>query len=141
MFDSGIADLIEGPNIDHPRNAITLTSTLQRCFGDFEIYFEATGEPHTYSIGSFLPPGFILDFPVVRTLHVIENRTIDPPLPRLLAVHRAIAHILHLSAAGAYIDQLLWDLEKYGIRADGSTDLPRLLNLGLGQWLDGAIYT
>lgn len=141
MFDNGIIHLIEGTNIDQPRNAITLTHTLHQGFGDFKIFFEATDSSHTYRINSFLPFGVIRDpsFPIVRTLYLTDTRTIDPPLPRLLAIHRAIAHILHLSAAGDYIDTLLRDMENKGIQADGSTDLSRLLKLSLGGWLDGTI--
>ncbi|CAF3447776.1 unnamed protein product [Fusarium graminearum] len=72
------------------------------------------------------------DVPVTRTLFT-EDRSIDPPSARLLAVHRAIAHILHLSAAGDYIDHVLRDVDEFGIRADGSTDLSRLLKLRLGD--------
>ncbi|KAL2017090.1 hypothetical protein VTK56DRAFT_2613 [Thermocarpiscus australiensis] len=141
MLDHGVIHLIEGTNIDQPRNAVTLTPTLHQGFGDFKVFFEATDIPHTYRIDSFLPFGVIRDpsLPVVRTLYLTETRTIDPPLPRLLAIHRAIAHILHLSAAGDYIDTLLRDMEEKGIEADGSTDLPRLLKLGLGGWLDGTV--
>jgi hypothetical protein len=71
--------------------------------------------------------------PPTRTLYLSENRTIEPPSPRLLAVHCAIAHILHLSAAGAYIDRILQDAEEHGIRADGSTELGRLVALGLNR--------
>jgi hypothetical protein len=133
----GVAYLIEGSEIDRPQNAITLTCSLHDFFGDFRIFFEpASGNdqpPHTYRIGSFLPRFLTQNptLPITRTLYLSENRTIEPPSPRLLAVHRAIAHILHLSAAGQYIDQILRDVEEHGVRADGSTELGRLLTLGL----------
>lgn len=58
--------------------------------------------------------------------------SIDPPSSRLLALHCAIAHILHLSAAGDYIDKLLREMDGQGAcAADGSTELDRLLRLGL----------
>jgi len=137
MFDMGIAYLIEGADIDRPRNALTLTQQLHQLFGEFRIFFEATDQPHTYRIGTFLPRHLVRDppLPITRTLYVAESRAIDLPLPRLLAVHYAIAHILHLSAAGAYIDSILWDAEEHGIRADGSTELGRLVHLGLGLGL------
>lgn len=133
MFDSGVAHLIEGVNIDRPSNAITLTLSHHVSFGDFRVYFEPVGETHTYRIDTFLPAGLVEDLPVTRTLFLTEDRSIDPPSVRLLAVHRAIAHILHLSAAGDYIDHLLRDVDEFGIRADGSTDLSRLLKLRLGD--------
>ena len=135
MFDNGVAHLIEDTNIDRPSNAITLTSDLHQHFGDFQVYFEPIPgqDPHTYRISSFLPPFVSRErgLPITRTLYLTSNRTIDPPSPRLLAVHCAIAHILHLSAAGEYIDKMLRDAEEKGIQADGSTELGRLVNLGL----------
>lgn len=139
MFDNGIRHLIEGIDIDRPRNAITLTHDLHNLFGDFNIFFELVPsgkQSHTYRIDSFLPTNIsrTLGLPLTRTLYRTSDRTIDPPSPRLLAVHRAIAHILHLSAAGEYIDRLLLDADKDGggIREDGSTDLGRLVQLALG---------
>jgi hypothetical protein len=114
----------------------------------FKIFFEPvesvggeSAEPHTYRIEGFESPWVYNNvIPVTRTLYLTESRTIDPPSPRLLAIHRAIAHVLHLSAAGDYIDKILDDLEAIrgqGAQTNGSTDLGRLVHLGL--WLDGAI--
>jgi hypothetical protein len=141
MFDHGVGHLIEGVEIDRPRNALTLTHNIHDLFGNFRIYFEPVpdAEPHTYRIESFLATPFVGGLlPVTRTLFLTDSRTIDPPSPRLLAIHRAIARILHLSAAGSYIDKILKDMEsagEQGAQADGSTDLGRLVHLGL--WLDG----
>ncbi|GAP87961.1 hypothetical protein SAMD00023353_1600370 [Rosellinia necatrix] len=141
MFDNGIAHLIGGTDIDRPRNALTLAHGFHELFGDFKIFFEPIQDgqqPHTYRIDSFLPSYISRDLglPVTRTLYLTDTRTIDPPSPRLLAVHRAIAHILHLSAAGEYIDRLLRDMDEKGILADGSTDVGRLVKLSLSGWLD-----
>jgi hypothetical protein len=70
---------------------------------------------------------------------ITDTRTIDPPSPRSLAVHYAIAHILHLSAAGRYIDNILEDLDQKGIMADGSTELGHLANLRIQGWWNGQI--
>ncbi|KAI1360322.1 hypothetical protein F5Y08DRAFT_51778 [Xylaria arbuscula] len=131
MFDTGVVHEIEGSNIDRPRNALTLTQENHDAFGRFEIFFEHVAD-YTYRIDTLEPRYLFEDLPVTRTLHLSENRTIDPPSPRLLAVHRAIAHILHLSAAGEYIDKLLRDIEGQGVcAADGSTEIGRLLQFGL----------
>ena len=136
MFDSGIVRMIEGDDIDRPRNAITLTHSYHVLFGTFEIFFNpADGPEHTYRIDTFLPANINPDLPVTRTLCLSANRTIDPPSRRFLELHSAIAHILHLSAAGAYIDRILDDMEKTAVRCDGSTDLGRLVTFGLGGWL------
>jgi hypothetical protein len=143
MFDHGVVHLINGSHIDRPTNALTLTSSLHQRFGNFEIYFEPTQgveTPHTYTIHQTESFGFQRTrFPITRTLYLTEDRNIDPPSPRLLAVHRAIALILHLSAAGEYIDQILRDLEEVDIEKDGSTELGRLMELRLDGWWDGVV--
>ncbi|KAI0434260.1 hypothetical protein F5Y09DRAFT_265746 [Xylaria sp. FL1042] len=144
MFDTGVVHLINGTDIDRPSNAITLTAFLHTLFGDFQIFFEPIPDqpPHTYRIASFYPPYLVseITFPIIRTLYITNDKSIDPPSPRLLAVHRAIAHILRFSAAGEYIDKLLRDIDEKGIQADGSTELDRMLKLGLRGWLNKPVY-
>jgi hypothetical protein len=84
-------------------------------FGDFKVYFEPDPDdqrPHTYRIASFLPAPFLRDrpLPITRLPHRQQPHH-RPPSHRLLAIHCAIAHILHLSAAGEYIDRILRDAE------------------------------
>ena len=136
MFDSGAAFLVEGTEIDRPRNAMTLAPRLHQLFGDFQIFFEPVDQqPHTYRIDTFVDYWLLENLlPVSRTLYLTESKTIDPPSARLLAIHNAIAHILHLSAAGNYIDRILRDLEEHGVREDGSTDLDRFVKLRLNGW-------
>lgn len=137
MFDCGVGRLIEGRDIDHPRNALTLSRDLHTDFGNFETYFEAIADqPHAYVVKTFLPAHLAADPPLPVTRTFSDNQNVEPPSPRLLAIHSAIAHILHLSAAGDYIDELLRDAEEKGIQADGSTELGRLLHLGLGVWAE-----
>nr|KMM70092.1 hypothetical protein CPAG_06404 [Coccidioides posadasii RMSCC 3488] len=142
MLDCDVIHLIEGTHIDSPRNAISLTIDFHKYFGNFDIYFEPiANQEHTYRIDSFLPPIFTasLGLPVTRKLLLSEGRVMDAPLPKLLALHQAIAHILHLSGAGEYIDRILRDFEETGVQEDGSTDLGLIVNLRLGGWLDGAV--
>lgn len=97
-----------------------------------------TGDPYQYKIDSTEQRSFLRDplFPVIRTLTLGPNRTIDPPSPRLLAVHRAIARIIHLSGAEEYIESILRDIEEVSVREDGSTNLGHIVKLRLGGWLD-----
>ncbi|KAJ4312444.1 hypothetical protein N0V84_009936 [Fusarium piperis] len=142
MFDCGATYLIEGAEIDRPGNALTLTHSLHMLFGDFRVFFtpaDQQPQPHKYLIDTFLRAGFIDEVPVTRALYLTEERTIDPPSPRLLAIHRAIAHILHLTAAGGYIDDILRDAEEPA-REDGSTELERLVRLGLNGWSRGEVH-
>lgn len=71
----------------------------------------------------------LTQFPVTRTLYT--HPSIDPPSERLLALHSAIGHILHLSGAGEYIHVLLRDMEDGVVREDGSTQLGDLLSIAL----------
>ncbi|KAI1288565.1 hypothetical protein F5Y03DRAFT_401726 [Xylaria venustula] len=51
MFDVGVAELTQGPEIDRPRNALTLTHHFHQLFGDFQVYFEPVPDrDHTYTI-------------------------------------------------------------------------------------------
>lgn len=137
MFDPGIGHLIDGPKIDSPLNALTLTLDYHRLFGEFQIYFQHTGIPHQYRIDSTEQRPFLRDplFPVTRSLTLSPHRTIDLPSARLLDVHRAIAHIMNMSGAGEYIDKVLRDMEELDVREDGSTHLGYLAGLRLDGWL------
>ncbi|KAA8642979.1 HNH endonuclease signature motif containing protein [Aspergillus tanneri] len=138
MFDPGVIHLIDGPKIDSPLNAVTLTLDYHRLFGEFQIYFEPTGVPYQYRIDSTERSPFLRDplFPVTRTLTLSPSRTIDPPHSRLLGVHRAIARIIHLSGAGEYIETIIRDMEEVDVRTDGSTNLGHLMSLRFGGWLN-----
>jgi hypothetical protein len=137
MFDPGIIHLIDGPAMDSPRNALTLTNHYHQLFGQFQIHFEATGERDEYKIDLSRRRPHLRQrtFPIIRKLSQRPNETIDLPSPRLLSVHRAIACIMHLSGAGEYIDRILRDLEEVDIKQDGSTTLEFFMNLSLGGWL------
>ncbi|CVL09111.1 uncharacterized protein FMAN_14250 [Fusarium mangiferae] len=140
MFDHDIVHLIEGPDIDRSRNALTLKIDLHRQFGNFKVFFEPTNQPHSYRIDSTLRQPFRNPiFPVNRTFFLTPERTIDPPSARLLAVHNAICQILHLSAAGNYIDSILRDLDDGAVQSDGSTNLASLLRLRLDCWWESAV--
>ncbi|EFY90018.1 hypothetical protein MAC_04000 [Metarhizium acridum CQMa 102] len=142
MFDNDIDHRINGTDINRPFNALTLTLNLHRAFGNFEVYFTSIrGREHTYEISTFQRTGFTeVALPVVRTLHLTEDRNIEPPSPQLLAVHRAIAHILHLSGAGRYIDRIVDSMNEQQARSDGSTDLGSLVRLRAQAWIAGGVY-
>ena len=131
MFDLGVIHLIEGPDINRPRNAITLSLGMHRAFGSFKVFFERAidAPPHTYRIGTF-HPWLASQFPITRTLFI--QPSIDPPSERLLALHSAIGHILHLSGAAGYIEDILRDMEDgRRVREDGSTQLGLMLSVAL----------
>ncbi|OAA65875.1 hypothetical protein SPI_02662 [Niveomyces insectorum RCEF 264] len=72
----------------------------------------------------------LLLFPTYLT--VSKNRTIDPPLPRLLAIHAAVAKVMHMSGAASHSDDILRDAEELLVKADVSTNLGTLAALRLG---------
>lgn len=81
MFDPRIIHLIDGPQIDSPINALTLTLDYRRLFGEFQIYFERTGTRYQYRIDSTERSSFLRGplFPVTRSLTLSPHRTVDPP--------------------------------------------------------------
>ncbi|KAJ5088428.1 hypothetical protein N7456_012044 [Penicillium angulare] len=125
MFDPGISDLINGPQIYSPINALSLTLEYHRLFSEFQIFFEHTDTPHRAE-------PILRDplFPVTRSLDLSPHNTIDQPSSRLLGVHRAIALIMGLSGAGEYIERILRDLE-LDVKEDGTTNLDQLVRLRL----------
>ncbi|WEW60682.1 hypothetical protein PRK78_006169 [Emydomyces testavorans] len=141
MFDYDVGLIINGPDIDRPRNAISLTQTAHDAFSSFEIFLEPVdGQEHTYHIKTLKPClAHVFGLPLTRKLFLSDNQSIEPPSPRLLALHRAIAHILHLSGAGEYIDKILRDFENTEIRDDGTTELGRMIHWRMGGGLDGAV--
>ena len=134
MFDRGIARKIEGVEIDRPFNVLSLSLQHHSMFGAFETFFTPVADanqPHTYKIETFLDEDMVPELPVTRTLLLSPDRNIDPPSSRLLAIHRAVAHILHLSGAREYINRFLRDMEDGFVQADGSTHLDRYVKLRL----------
>lgn len=138
MLDYGILELINGSEMDRPRNAISLTTHYRYLLGDFVVYFTPQDgpddPPHTYKIDTFftIMRGHVL--PATRTLFLTEDQTIEPPEPRFLALHRAIAHILHLSGARYHIHDVIEKFEMGAVQADGSTELGKFVELRLGGW-------
>jgi hypothetical protein len=137
MFDCDVSHLVDGVEIDEPFNGLSLTRDLHTFFGNFIIFFEAVpGQEHTYKIYTFLPQFLLEGVPITRTLYLMDG--IDPPSPRLFAIHSATAHILHHSGAGEYIDNILRDIEETNVREDGTTELGRIVTFRF-HWSDGAV--
>ena len=117
-----------------------MTQSFHYQFGRFGPSLERTDQvTYSYKIDCLDHDQLFLDplLPVTRTLYLAPERTIDPPSPRLLAIHHAIARILYLSGAGDYIDSVIRDMEEVVIREDGSTELGWYVGLKIGGWLEG----
>ena len=134
MFDMGVAHLLEGVDINRPYNAVTLNHEMHHDFGNFKIYFQHVSGS-TYFIDTFVESFLVEGVPVTREL--FTHAAIDPPSQRLLALHCAIGHILHLSGAGEYIERILRDMELGFVCEDGSTQLGLMVQLAMsahGWW-------
>lgn len=142
MFDVTVDHLIEGLNIDRPKNALTLTHRCHMDFGSFHMYSEAVpgAPPHTHRTQSF-KPAFLspVPQPVTRTLFLSADRTIDAPLLRLLTIHAAVAKVMHMSGTGDHCEKIMRDTEELLVKADGSTNLGTLATLRLGGWWNGIV--
>lgn len=141
MFDPDAGHLIEGPDIDRSINAIVQTHHWHQELGDFAVSFQPTLDqsPHSYKIDYIDPNRPFRDplLPINRQLYTTPTKTIDPPSPRLLAIHHAVARILHLSGAGDYIDHIIQEMEEVAIKENGSTALGHYVRLKIDGWLDG----
>lgn len=140
MFNPTAIPLISGTDIDRPMNALTLTQDLHTLSGRFEVSFECVG-PHTYKIDYIKRDRLlrIVKLPVTRTLYLTPYHNIDPPSVDLLNIHHAIARILHLSAAGDFIDKFLRDMEMEGgqVMSDGTSRIDEYVCFKLAGCLDG----
>ncbi|KAI9651950.1 MAG: hypothetical protein M1829_001998 [Trizodia sp. TS-e1964] len=129
MFDSNLVAEIEGIAIDRPTNALLLTKNWHDIFGQFKVYFDQIEEePNTYTVRVTNPNLPIFSLP--RTVR-FESESIPLPSPRLLAVHKALARMMHLTCAGDIIDHRFRDYPDDNIAADGTTDLGALITVGL----------
>lgn len=132
MFDINIMQLINGPDIDKTYNALMLTPTLHNAFGSYDIFFTPIpGRPNTYRIEAFHGMRFNNTVPVERELFMPNDPELHMPSPRLLAIHRAVAHIIHLSGAAEYIAKIFRDFDEGVVKCDGSTQLGHMLELRL----------
>jgi hypothetical protein len=65
-----------------------------------------------------------------RSFHSPDHK-IEPPMRRLLVIHRACCLILHFSGAGECLERVLRDMEESVARANGTTELGSMVNLRL----------
>ncbi|KAK3687440.1 hypothetical protein B0T22DRAFT_527268 [Podospora appendiculata] len=125
----GLTKAEEGGELSESKKA---TIAILNMF-DIGIFFERVADDDTadtYQIQTFHP--FLsaqLQFPICRTF--FSHASIDPPLERLLELHSAIGHVLHMSGAGEYINTILRNLEDGVVQEDGSTQLGALVNAAL----------
>lgn len=92
--------------IDTPLNGITLQYTLHTLFDDFAWCLHATDVPETYDVHWFRPilRGFE-NFQQVRFQDHSKHGMLLPH-PKLIAIHAAVAHVIHLSGAGKGMDKV-----------------------------------
>lgn len=119
-MDCDISHIISGVDIHRQFYALSLTYGLNVHFSNYEIFFEPVpDQQNTYRIDKFLPDIIRPMVPVTRTLYIADDESIEAPSSHFLAIHRAIAYILHLSRAGDYIDKILNDMDEPGVYKGG----------------------
>jgi len=108
--------------LDNPSNGMTLQKDAHDAFDSFYWCLKQTGKEHVYDLKIFKDAGILRkpennrisfedhsnDFLSDSTCK--RNPPVDLPDPRHIAIHAAIAGILHMSGAGRFFDELL---EKY----------------------------
>jgi hypothetical protein len=126
--------------INGPANVLMMERMrmLHEEFGSFHFALEATeigsaDEYHVNVLPEFLGGySFLLPSSRKTTLASHNAASLTPPDPRLLAVHAAIANILHDTGRGELVDRITQDYkENIMIARDGRTDLARLFSVSL----------
>ena len=139
MFDPGDVGTIDGHDIDRPRNALAIGLQEHKDFGDLLMFLEHMPNEesdHRYMVKRFRDPEArgVPEGGDIIVLRQSPDRSVDMPSQRLLAIHRACVCILHLSAAGDYIEDVLHDYDEGKIRADGSAQVGNMIAMRLGLW-------
>ncbi|KAI9752803.1 MAG: DExD/H-box ATP-dependent RNA helicase dhh1 [Chaenotheca gracillima] len=132
MFDPDVLSLLEGAEVDHPRNAITLAADTHDLFGRLEVALEpdptaAEGE-QKYRIPDYTRAP-VNRFPPQSTFFgdSREHRA----SARLLILHAACAKMCHLCGAGEYVERLMREFERTHAKADGSSNLGAMIEARL----------
>ncbi|KAK2799705.1 hypothetical protein FQN50_008405 [Emmonsiellopsis sp. PD_5] len=126
---------VKANNINDLSNALSLHATLHREFGNFTMSFQPMEKGNTYRVKTY--PRFDTEFHSLPKDGILEldpntDDSLQLPDPNLLAVHFAIAEVLHASGMGNEIDKVIRDMESIGcLREDGATDIGRILNTAL----------
>ncbi|TDL26449.1 hypothetical protein BD410DRAFT_521635 [Rickenella mellea] len=82
--------------IDSTANGITLEKTMHSEFDDFNVVFVPTNKKHTYQIRWLNEKHFFYTLAGRDTVKFRDHtRQHQRPKPKFLALHRAIAHVLH----------------------------------------------
>ncbi|KAF8341900.1 hypothetical protein F5887DRAFT_1217118 [Amanita rubescens] len=122
--------------VDSPSNGILLQTEMHDEFDNFQWYFEATNEPDVYNV-KWLSPTQVLSWGTsgLQQVRFTDQSGKDIPLPdaRFLAIHAAIAKVLHMSGAAEPLDLVM---DKFDFRSPlvpsgkyGSPDLDIRLSL------------
>ncbi|GIJ82887.1 hypothetical protein Asppvi_001402 [Aspergillus pseudoviridinutans] len=121
-------------DINREHNAIMMLFPLDREFKAFRLTLEATSTPNHYRVKTF--PDFATAYrrflPADRLVTLMsQSKRCQPPSPILLAVHAAIANILHASGREKKIRNVMQESrENWACMAsDGSTDVGELLSV------------
>ncbi|KAF9560114.1 hypothetical protein CPC08DRAFT_762902 [Agrocybe pediades] len=108
--------------LDDPSNGMALEMNAHAAFDDFLWCLKRTETEHVYDLKTLHPHAPLLKKPENYQVSFKDHsnqfpldnahtkyRSVDLPDPRYIAIHSAIAEILHMSGAGNFFDDLLDD--------------------------------
>ncbi|KAF4611201.1 hypothetical protein D9613_007134 [Agrocybe pediades] len=108
--------------LDDPSNGMALEMNAHAAFDDFLWCLKRTETEHVYDLKTLHPHAPLLKKPENNQVSFTDHsnqfpldnahtkyRSVDLPDPRYIAIHSAIAEILHMSGAGNFFDDLLDD--------------------------------
>ncbi|KAI9845505.1 MAG: hypothetical protein M1837_004844 [Sclerophora amabilis] len=124
MFDPGVLTQLEGSDIDHPRNAISLSLEMHALFGELLLSFEPAGTwsntEQTYNVIKYTQ---LLPDEIPEQITLYRDSPVSMPSRRLLELHAACARMCHLCGAAGYVDKLRENFESRMVKADGTSKL------------------
>ncbi|KAG6852383.1 hypothetical protein C0991_012534 [Blastosporella zonata] len=117
---------LSGPDIHRLENILTLGLDFHILFDRLAIWLERADDapPNVYRPAA-VAAGCLRGLPLSVKFITPDPINLPLPDPRYLAFHTACAKVAHLSGAGEYIDNVLWDLEDTRVLASNgdSADL------------------
>lgn len=124
-------------DIDAPKNTIMMGIGLVDFFKAFLLYFDrnddySDSEGRKYKVRSS-DNGLIGSLAVSEVTCEFNTDTgIEPPDPRLLAIHAALAKVIHACGAGEHFSMIVENEEEIGVlNSDGTSDIGALLSCRL----------
>ncbi|KAF9787523.1 hypothetical protein BJ322DRAFT_1107581 [Thelephora terrestris] len=117
---------LAGSKINGPSNGLLLRADVDPMFSKFNLWFEKTNRPNTYTVKAGRIFTEYADKVVTFTNE--HSEAIDLPDPQILELHAAFSRVFHMSGAGEYFEAYWRDMDEIRVLApDGSTNFDFML--------------